>query len=746
MPKVSPLQNDFNGGEFSAKVWARVDAERYRNGLKKCLNYVQVLQGPLLRRPGSLFVAEVKDSSKKTFILPFKFSIFQAYIIEVGDKYMRFYMNHGEILNDADAIYEIETPYAEDDLEDIRIVQSADTLYIFHPSYQPRKLIRRDHDDWELTAITFLDGPYQPTNTTAVSLAPSATSGSVTITATPNQKAVTGAVAGTDGRVRLTVTGHGFDENSLVNVTGVTGTTEANGHWKAIFVDANTIELAGSVFANAYVSGGKVDADVFASGDVGRLVRIQHSSTWGWARITAVTNSYTATATSESNFGATTASKNWRLGLWSDTTGWPSCGTFHENRLTLGGPTDFPQRFDASVTGDYENFSPSKPDGTTSNDKSYGFALNSDDVQAIRWLSSDEKGLQVGTASAEWLVRPNSTTDALSSTNVNAKPSTYYGSYNTAPVRAGKSTLFVHRAQRKMRELNYVYTSDGFIAPDLTELAEHMTIGGIKQIAYQQEPFSIIWCRRQDGLLLGMTYDRSLESLRVGWHRHQLGGDGIVESIAVIPAPDGLRDELWMVVRRTINGVTKRYVEYLNKFFDDEDEQADAHFVDCGFVYDGSAATTISGLNALEGAEVAVLADGAVQTNKTVSAGEITLDKAASKVHVGFAYTSDVQMLRIEAGAADGTALGKTRRIHRVGFMFYRSLGLKMGRNFDEMDDIDFRTTEDEMDTPPALFTGIKSENFPGDYDMDGDICFRQDQPLPSMIQAVLPQMVTQDR
>jgi hypothetical protein len=253
--------------------------------------------------------------------------------------------------------------------------------------------------------------------------------------------------------------------------------------------------------------------------------------------------------------------------------------------------------------------------------------------------------------------------------------------------------------------------------------------------------------------LLSLTYDRDVESLRAGWAHHTLGGafgtgTAVVESIACIPGPTGDRDELWMVVKRTINGSTKRYIEYMNSFFmDDTIAQADAHFLDCSLMYSGVAVTHISGLSHLEGQTVSVLADGATQPDKVVSGGAITLDRAASKVYVGLNYTSDIELLRIEAGAADGTALGKTRRVHRLGLMFYRTAGVKVGRSFDDMKTVIFRKTSDTTGAPAPLFSGVKSvDPFDGNYDTEGYVCIRRYQATPMVLLAVMPQMETQDR
>jgi hypothetical protein len=224
---------------------------------------------------------------------------------------------------------------------------------------------------------------------------------------------------------------------------------------------------------------------------------------------------------------------SWRLGLYNDTDGWPAVATFFEDRLILGGSPSAPQRIDGSKTGEYTSsfvsFAPTVPeDGVVAASNAISATLNSNDVQVIRWMVDDEKGLLVGTTRAEWIVRAATTGEALSPTNISAKASTKYGSSNVAALRAGKAALYVQRAGRKVRELAYVYELDGFRSPDMTVLAEHVTkastaaTSGIKEMTFQQEPQSLVWAVRNDGTLLGFTYERDQKVL--GWHRHQLGG------------------------------------------------------------------------------------------------------------------------------------------------------------------------------------------------------------------------------
>lgn len=843
MAKSSPLKNNFNGGEIGGILFGRVDATRYADSQAICKNYLPLVEGPVIRRPGNEFVAEISDSTTQARLIEFEFSTEQAYIIEAGDSYFRFFRNRGQILEtavnisgvtqadpgvvtatahgysngdevyitgvvgmtelngrnflvnsvtantfelqskdgtDLDTtgftayasggtvarVYTIASPYAEADLFDLRVAQSADVLYIVHPDYAPRKISRTAHTSWTLTEIDFLDGPYLPTNTTSTTLTPSAATGSITLTAS----AVTG----------------------INNDTG------------------------------------------FQSTDVGRLIRIQQGSTWGYVEITAFTSTTVVDADVINTLTNTNPKTVWRLGAWSDTDGYPSAVTFHEDRLVLSGAPGTPQRFDTSKTSDYENFAPSDTDGTVADDNALSFTLNSSKVNAIRWTESDEKGLFAGTTGQEWIISPSSQGEALTPTNINAKPSSGYGSSGVEPVRSGKHLVYVQRSGKKLRELIFSFDIDGFRSPELTQFNREILGDGVVQMAVQKEFYPFIWMVRQDGTLLSLTHDRAGDTLIAGWARHIVGGQSDaagsqakVESVAVIPSQDDSTEELWTIVNRRINGRTVRYVEVQSAFFTDDMDQKDAKFMDSSLTYDSPVTitgitaanppvvtatshgfsdgdevlitdvlgmtevngntytvsnatantfelqdledtpadidgsgftayvsggevrkyvTTVSGAWHLEGESVSILGDGATQAAQTVANGAVTLAEKATTVQLGLNESADGKLLRLEEGAADGTALGKLRKTRRAGFLMHRSMGLKIGYSFDDLREVVFRTGNDQMDRAVPLFSGIVSEEVESDYDFENQLCWRQADPLPSTILAIMPQMKTEDR
>lgn len=838
--KVSPLINNFSAGEFGPLTSARVDLDRYKSSLEICENYIPRIQGGATRREGTKYVSSTK-SDGKVRLEKFIFSNNQAYVLEFGDYYIRFYTNGSQIKSGGNPI-EVSSPYYGDYLFELNFCQSNDILYIFHESFTTAKLVRSTNTIWDLSGITFLDGPYRSsivkdyvsTRQQLFKIKPSAETGSITLN-TPNVSIGNVTNSGVNNQILITYgvfSSKIFFDGDRVTISGVTGTTEANGSWFIKVVSSSSFLLVGSVYANAYIAGGNIYQSLFYTALSGMNIRIEKGGDWYRGLLTAITNEYTATCLLIDDLPAGSAGgvvDDWRLGLYGTGKN-ASSGCFHEDRLFMCGPNQY---IAGSVVGDYENFQQSdRSTSTVADSDAVVFSLNSNDTNNAKWIISDEKGLLVGTTANEWLIKSADTTSPITPTSITAKKVTSFGSKSTQPVQAGKAAIFVQGSGRKVREFNYFYDVDGFRAQDLTQLSHYIAKSGIKQMSLQKQPEQIVWCVREDGQLAAMTYERDIDGLRVAWHRHIIGGysdaannNSIVESVCVIPTSDNSYDEVWISVKRYINGNTKRYIEYIGKPFDLESEQQDAFFLDSGLTYNvpktitaatkanpcvvtsaghgfsngdkvridgivgmsqlngnlykvknvaantfeltdydgnninsssfstyvsgGSArklVTSISGLSHLEGQTVQVLCDGADGGTYTVSSGAITLDDPSAIVHVGLGYDSKMKLPRLDAGSQDGTSLGKTRRIHRLGIMMHRSLGLKIGENFTDMVDLEFQSGNDQLNQAAPLFTGIKSEEFSATYDFENNICIRQNQPLPSTILAIMPQMVTQDR
>ena len=485
------------------------------------------------------------------------------------------------------------------------------------------------------------------------------------------------------------------------------------------------------------------DDQGFLSTDVGRFIHIDS----GHIKVTSYTSSTVVVGTVIKDLGTTIATTDFALGSFSDTTGYPSCVTFFEQRLVFAASLSQPQTIFFSKSGDYENFDDNYH-GTVADDDAIVYTIASNQVNAIRFLTAT-RTLIIGTAGGEFAVTGGSTSSgvAITPTNIAINKQSNHGAANVDGIAVGNATIFLQRAKRKLRELAYNFDVDGYIAPDLTILAEHITKTGITQMAYQEEPNSVVWCVRTDGQLLGFTYQR--EQQVTAWHRHIFGGafgsgNAVCESVEVLPTDDS-EYQIWVIVKRTINGVTKRYVEYLHNLDFNETDDTTFNFLDSQLSYDGSAVTTISGLAHLEGQTVSILADGATHPDKTVSSGSITLERSASKVKVGLSYTSLLQTMRIDAGGENGTSQSKTKRIYEITARLYESIGVEIGPDLNNMERIPFRSSANKMDSGINVFTGDKEIEFRGNYETDGFIFVRQTQPLPLTILSLYPKLQTND-
>jgi hypothetical protein len=479
----------------------------------------------------------------------------------------------------------------------------------------------------------------------------------------------------------------------------------------------------------------------FLSTDVGRLLHI----TDGHLKITSVTSTTVVVGTVIIGLNEVGSTTDFALGAFSDTTGYPSCVTFFEQRLVFAATTAQPQAIFFSRSADYENFD-DKYHETVADDDAIVYTIASNQVNAIRFLTAT-RTLIIGTAGGEFAADGGGTGEAITPTNILINKQSNHGAANVDGISLGNATLFLQRAKRKIRELAYNFDVDGYTAPDLTILAEHITESGITQMAYQEEPNSIIWCVRTDGQLLGFTYQR--EQQVTAWHRHIIGGsfgsgNAVVESVEVLPTDDS-EYQVWIIVKRTIDGATKRYVEYLHNLKFDTTDDTSFNYLDSQLAYDGSATTTISGLDHLEGETVSVLADGSTHPDKVVSSGAITLERSSTKVKVGLPYVSLLQTMRIDAGANNGTSQSKTKRIYEITARLYESIGIEIGPDLNNMERIPFRSSANAMDSGINVFTGDKEIEFRGNYETDGFIFVRQVQPLPLTILSLYPKLQTND-
>jgi len=718
MPKASWIQNSFNAGELSPQLKGRPDIDKYKNGCETVLNFIPQIYGPAQKRPGTRFVSEVKTSANVTRLIPFEYSSSDAYVLEFGNLYIRFY-THGGVLLNGGTPYEIVSPYPTAAVDKIHYAQSADVLYMAHPDYPPYKLQRFDTYNWVIEKVVFDPPPFRDENLTDTTLTASAITGSITITS--SDPIFSANSVGSYYKFNETIgSKHDFWQAETVVAAGTYWYFRENLYYTAA---GGTTGTRAPIHSRGTESDGAVDWEYIHSG-------------FGYAEITAYTSTTEVSGTVLKRLpgSSLTGTVYWNESSWSAFQGYPKAVSFYEDRLWFAGSVSRPQTLWASFSGDYENHEYGSND-----DNALNYTIASQEINSIQWLAPGQI-LAIGTSGGEFSLSAGSLDEPVTPTNVRIAPQTTFGCADLQPFKIGGSVLFVQRAGRKIRELTYSFESDGYVAPNMTVLAEHITSAGITDMAYQQEPSQVLWVPDADGQLIGMTYERTEDV--VGWHRHNLGG--VVESIVTIPHWDGDQDSTWMIIKRTVDGDVVRYVEYLDKYLIDDH----ACFMDSAAVYDGAPTTTISGLTWLEGEEVSVLTDGAVHPNRTVTSGSISLQVEASVVVVGLPFDAILKTMPIEAGAADGIAQGKTMRLNNMVIRLHQTgPGLFYGSSLTQLDELHPRTTTMDMDEAIPLFTGdTPALPYPGNYEQSPQIVIKHSLPTPCTVIALMPQLVTYDR
>ena len=517
MARVHPFQTNFTAGELTPKLAGQIDFKKYGNGVEILENMTVFPQGGASRRYGSRFVAEVKDSSKITRLIPFEFNIEQSYILEFGNNYIRFFKDNGQITETAKTITAITKANPAVVTSNSHGYSNGDHVWISGVVGMTRVNGRRFTVASSSTNTFALTGE-NSTNYDAYSSG--GTASKVFEITTTFTEAMLYDLQFTQSADVMYIVQESLPPRKLSRTGHTTWTLADVAFSNGPYLDANitTTTLTpssastGSRNITASAVTGINDGQGWLASDVGREISMNS----GKATITARTNSTVAVATVTKAFTNANAITDWQLGAWSGTTGYPRTVSFFEQRLVFGGSTYYPQTIWASQSGLYEDFDAG--DGSAADGFIYTIAANK--VNVIRWLAP-ARDLIVGTAGGEFKVgKPAG--EPLQPDNVQITQQTTYGGYTTQPIQIGNSILFLQRQRKKIREFSYRFEDDAYTAPDMTLLADHITGTGIVDVDYAQEPSSIYWAVRDDGTLLSLTYQR--EEDVVAWSRNILGG------------------------------------------------------------------------------------------------------------------------------------------------------------------------------------------------------------------------------
>lgn len=627
MPIIRPIQPTFSSGEVSPPIYARIDIQKYRTSLRTCRNFIVQPHGGVSNRPGTRYVATTKNSTlaQTTIVQDFIFNEDQAYILEFGDEYVRFFTDGASLnISSSDVaewdagtayvigdyvtlsggtvyyatadntgaspdsfpqswnqttIYERPTPYAEEDLTDLKFESSADVIYITHPDYQPRTLTRYGATDWRLELYDPQDGPFAPVNLDDISVSATATTGSVSLTSTSAIFAATDVGA----LFKLTHLIDGQKVSDSLTGTGATSSISAfatwrlitHGTWTAKFdiekssdggttwtvirsfssVDDFNVDTSGTEDFEVHTEPFLVRINVtsYTSGTLNIDLSSDAFFQDGILEITTFNSTTSVWGNTINDLGDTGNTTDWAHGAWSATRGYPAVSRFFQDRLCFAATTEEPQTLWMSRTGIYNSFLRHSvlldTDGITIN-------LPSRQINKINGLLALTR-LIVFTTASEWSVG-SSSTGVITPTTIDTRIESYRGSNGLEPIVVGNEAIYIQQNGKTVRNIGFELASDSFTGSELNILAKHLfEKWTITDLAYQQAPDSVIWALRSDGMLLGCTYLREQE---VGaWHWHDTGalslnGRDTIDSIAVIPNSTDNFDELWMVVTRE-NGV-----------------------------------------------------------------------------------------------------------------------------------------------------------------------------------------------
>lgn len=604
---------------WGTDVHARDDIANYQQAAADLVNYRVRAQGGIQSRAGWRLLAEVKDSTAVARLLRFAFNVEQAYGIEAGPLYFRFYTTAGRLESGGSPV-EVVTPYTAAQVFDLHFTQSADVLYLAHPSHAPRELRRTSATSFSLALYDYQHGPFQDFNSdTTKTLTASATTG-------------TG--------ITVTATGHTpFTANHVGSI------------W-AIGTAVGTPAVQGYVKVTGFTSGTQVTADVIQT------------------------------------LSGTTATDRWAPPAWSDETGWPRTVEFQDFRLVWSGAGATPQHFQASKTGDFTNHA-LLDNGVVTADSAVVRELAARGVNAIRGLVGADV-LLATTADAVWRIDGNQE-DTITPTNIRARRVARKGASTVQPLLVGETAVYLHRGGTRIFGIEFDLEQDARVPRELTAFNREIAGTGIVQLEFEDGEIPTLWAVRSDGQLGALTYD--LTQKVFAWSRQTT--DGAVESVTTLPRTSDEQDVLFVLVKRTIGGVTKRYVEMADDtlWFDSA--------IDGTF---GFPVTTVSGLAHLEGKSVGVVVDGAWQGLRTVSGGQVTgLSPAGTSVQVGLPFTPTAQLLPPAFPTGENNP-SKPRVMQTAELVLdvVATYGLAVNGV-----QIETKKASDPMDAPPPLITGL---------------------------------------
>lgn len=653
--KLLAEQPSFAAGEISQELHARRDLSRNRAGARRIENGVVLPEGVITKAPGTEFIAEARDVISPGLMVGVEGrNGADGAVVVMAGEFARFYKDGGVVVTEGGQPYELVLPtqYRNVDLSPLRWAQSGDVL--FFAGVGPPRLLQRFADtDWRFVDYENENGPVRTINTTTATITASAATGDILLTAS----------------AEIFKPGHlttmwRLDDGNLAAVPS----------WVAAEnVAAGAMRRSrGNVYEALNAAGTGPNPPSHTEGEVssgGNYVIWRYIDNGrGYVKITAVESGTAARATVTQRLPATVVSAGttrWYEPAWSDEEGWPSHVLIYDQKLVWARE----DRIWITRPGDFYNFDTDDTDESAIplrvTPQGGGSGTNRINIE---WMLG-QGILVIGGSTGEFLLRGSGAADQITASSVKALPDNSNGSAAHRPVIAERGALFIGKDRRHLYYANFERLSETVNVDDLTLFARHILKSGARDVVYQRDPNRIAICRLENGELRFLTFNPGQEV--VAWSRRTFAGT--VESLCVLPnADDGM--SVWLLVRRTINGVSRRYIERMRPFFEaiESDERAQtatgAWFVDAGLKAEFSGPVTqLSNLGHLAGETVRMFCDQSDWGTAVVSAdGTLTLPRPARVVLIGLPYTLRILPLPLETRVQWGQTLGQFKTANRI--------------------------------------------------------------------------------
>ena len=448
----------------------------------------------------------------------------------------------------------------------------------------------------------------------------------------------------------------------------------------------------------------------------------------GYVTITGITNAKTARAKVTKALGGLEKTADWYWAAWSKTNGYPRCAAFFQDRLCFGGNKKYPQRLWMSRSGDYENFGIEKESGTVTDDSAVTADLLSRQAYTIHHMDVGND-LVVFTEGNMWTIAGGET---VKPTNITPKNQENYGTNDVAPLRIGGRIVYVQRRGSIIRDTGYSYETDGYVGVDLTLLAKHLVRGReIVSAAYAQEPDSLLYFVRDDGVMLCLTY--VVDQKVCAWSRFTTRG----EYKEVCSVNSGNSDRVYVIVEREVNGHKIRCLEYFAPMSESTSQQDHVMMDAAMIVTNDTPKDSLPHSDLHVGEETVILADGMYYRRRL--GGFDALPERVKRLTLGFPYTMTLEQPNWDAGNTDsGTVQGRKKTVTNTALRLTNSYGGKIGQSVKAMDEIiyDAERMEDGSD---MLYTGDKKVVLPaGGWNTEGRTIITHDAPYPFSLSAII--------